>query len=92
MRIQEPAVDVLEDFLAVPLLDTVLAVHWTQSQIETKDGNVAIRWSMRYEGSRLIYSPSDLIRYLNSPFASSVDRYRLKCMARNGFEGSSRIS
>ena len=78
MRIQEPAVDVLEDFLAVPLLDTVLAVHWTQSQIETKDGNVAIRWSMRYEGSRLIYSPSDLLRYLESPFASWMDRCYLE--------------
>jgi predicted RecB family nuclease len=33
---------------------------------------------MRYEGSRLIYSPSDLIRYLASPFSSWMDRYRLE--------------
>ena len=33
---------------------------------------------MKYEGSRLIYSPSDLIRYLASPFASWMDRCYLE--------------
>jgi hypothetical protein len=33
---------------------------------------------MRYEGSRLTYSPTDLIRYLTSPFASWMDRYHLE--------------
>ena len=33
---------------------------------------------MKYEKGRLIYSPTDLIRYLASPFASWMDRYRLE--------------
>src|SRR5580698_9177165 len=33
---------------------------------------------MKYEGSRLVCSPTDLIRYLASPFASWMDRYRLE--------------
>jgi predicted RecB family nuclease len=33
---------------------------------------------MRYEEGRLVYSPTDLIRYLASPFASWMDRYRLE--------------
>ena len=33
---------------------------------------------MKYEGSRLVYSPTDLIRYLASPFSSWMDRYRLE--------------
>jgi predicted RecB family nuclease len=33
---------------------------------------------MRYEKGRLVFSPSDLIRYLASPFSSWMDRYRLE--------------
>jgi predicted RecB family nuclease len=34
--------------------------------------------SMRKESGSIIYSPSDLIRYLSSPFASWLDRYYLE--------------
>lgn len=33
---------------------------------------------MKYEKGRLIFSPSDLVRYLASPFSSWMDRYRLE--------------
>ena len=33
---------------------------------------------MKKESGRIIYSPSDLIRYLASPFASWLDRYHLE--------------
>src|ERR1700683_695540 len=33
---------------------------------------------MKYEGSQLVYSPTDLIRYHASPFSSWMDRYRLE--------------
>ena len=33
---------------------------------------------MRKETGTIIYSPSDLIRYLASPFASWLDRYQLE--------------
>ena len=33
---------------------------------------------MKKESSTIIYSPSDLIRYLASPFASWLDRYELE--------------
>ena len=33
---------------------------------------------MRKESGTIIYSPSDLIRYLASPFASWLDRYHLE--------------
>jgi uncharacterized protein len=33
---------------------------------------------MRKETGTIIYSPSDLIRYLASPFGSWLDRYRLE--------------
>ena len=33
---------------------------------------------MRKETGTIIYSPSDLIRYLASPFASWLDRYELE--------------
>ena len=33
---------------------------------------------MKKDSDRLIYSPSDLIRYLASPFASWMDRYYLE--------------
>ena len=33
---------------------------------------------MRIQSGNLIYSPSDLVRYFASPFASWMDRYRLE--------------
>jgi len=33
---------------------------------------------MRKDSNKIIYSPSDLIRYLASPFASWLDRYYLE--------------
>jgi len=33
---------------------------------------------MKKESGRIIYSPSDLIRYLDSPFASWFERYHLE--------------
>jgi predicted RecB family nuclease len=33
---------------------------------------------MKYAGSQLVYSPTDLIRYLASPFASWMDRYHFE--------------
>lgn len=33
---------------------------------------------MKKHSGQLIYSPSDLIRYLSSPFASWMDRYYLE--------------
>jgi predicted RecB family nuclease len=33
---------------------------------------------MRYEEGRLVFSPTDLVRYLASPFGSWMDRYRLE--------------
>ena len=33
---------------------------------------------MKKESGTIIYSPSDLIRYLASPFASWLDRYELE--------------
>src|SRR5947199_3333129 len=34
--------------------------------------------TMKKESDSIIYSPSDLIRYLASPFASWLDRYHLE--------------
>ncbi len=33
---------------------------------------------MHYQSGRLIFSPSDLIRFLASPFSSWMDRYHLE--------------
>jgi uncharacterized protein len=33
---------------------------------------------MKRQGSDIIYSPSDLVRYAQSPFASWMDRYYLE--------------
>ncbi len=33
---------------------------------------------MKYVSHKLVFSPSDLIRYLGSPFASWMDRYHLE--------------
>jgi hypothetical protein len=33
---------------------------------------------MKRHGSQIIYSPSDLVRYAQSPFASWMDRYYLE--------------
>ena len=34
---------------------------------------------MRYDNNRLVFSPSDLVVFLDSEFASWMDRWRIEC-------------
>ena len=38
---------------------------------------------MRYDTDRLIFSPSDLVVFLDSEFASWMDRWRIECSKNN---------
>src|SRR5437868_489125 len=48
------------------------------SDDQCPNGRARLSRRMNKESGRIIYSPSDLIRYLASPFASWLDRYHLE--------------